>query len=159
MPLRSLASSALFSMMAGLKTVARSVPDWATGGSIRPSLTENFLAKGMEFGLWLEPKMVNPDSDLYRAHPDWVLHANPAPVLLARNQLVLDLSRPEEQDDLFERVDTLLAEYPITYLKWDMNRTISQPGDCLGRAAGHRKTLALYQLMARIRSAHPRVKI
>lgn len=122
-------------------------------------LTENFLAKGMEFGLWLEPKMVNPDSDLYRAHPDWVLHANPAPVLLARNQLVLDLSRPEVQDDLFERVDTLLAEYPITYLKWDMNRTISQPGDCLGRAAGHRKTLALYQLMARIRSAHPRVEI
>ena len=122
-------------------------------------LAEHLLAKGMEFGLWLEPEMVNPDSDLYRAHPDWVLHANPAPVLLARNQLVLDLSRPEVQDYLFQRVDTLLAEYPITYLKWDMNRTISQPGDYLGRAAGHRQTLALYQLMARIRSAHPRVEI
>ena len=62
----------------------------------------------MEFGLWVEPEMVNPDSDLYRAHPDWVLNTQPAPLLSARNQLVLDLTRVEVQDYLFERLDALL---------------------------------------------------
>jgi len=66
---------------------------------------------------------------IYRAHPDWVLNTQPAPLLSARNQLVLDLTRVKVQDYLFERLDALLNEYPISYLKWDMNRAIHQPGD------------------------------
>lgn len=113
----------------------------------------------MEFGLWIEPEMVNPDSDLYRAHPDWVLHADPAPRILARHQLVLDLTRPEVRDYLFERIDALLSEYDISYLKWDMNRDIHQPGSSSGRAVVHYQTLALYQLLESVRAAHPRVEI
>ena len=122
-------------------------------------LADHVNGLGMEFGLWVEPEMVNPDSDLYRAHPDWVLNADPAPRLLERNQLVLDLSRNEVCEYLFERMDALLTEYPITYLKWDMNRSLSQPGGQDGRAATHRQTRALYALLSRIRSAHPKVEI
>lgn len=114
---------------------------------------------GMEFGLWIEPEMVNPDSDLYRAHPDWALNLSPAPLLMSRNQLVLDLTRPEVCEYLFERIDALLTEYAITYLKWDMNRNLDQPGDAEGRAVTHRQTLALYDLLARVRAAHPAVEI
>jgi alpha-galactosidase len=113
----------------------------------------------MEFGLWVEPEMVNPDSNLYRARPDWVLNTQPAPLLSARNQLVLDLTRVEVQNYLFKRLDALLSEYPISYLKWDMNRAIHQPGDQNGRAVGHKQTRSLYKLLARIRSAHPDVEI
>lgn len=70
----------------------------------------------MEFGLWIEPEMVNPDSDLYRAHPEWVLSAAPAPAVVFRHQLALDLTRKEVQDYLFERIDALLSTYAITYL-------------------------------------------
>jgi alpha-galactosidase len=115
--------------------------------------------KSMEFGLWVEPEMVNPDSDLYRAHPDWVLSAKPAPLVLARNQLVLDLTRPEVQDYLFERLDALLTEYDISYLKWDMNRNLHQPGGSDGRAVTHYQILALYALMERLRAKHPTVEI
>ena len=72
---------------------------------------------------------------------------------------MLDLTRIEVQTYLFERLDTLLCEYPISYLKWDMNRAIHQPGDQYGRAVGHHQTRALYHLLERIRSAHPKVEI
>ncbi|CAI8418155.1 MAG: Alpha-galactosidase [Porticoccaceae bacterium UBA1117] len=103
--------------------------------------------------------MVNPYSDLYRAHPDWVLNADPAPLILSRNQLVLDLTRTEVQTYLFERLDTLLTEYSINYLKWDMNRAVYQPNNQSGRAVGHHQTNALYALLARLRTAHPTVEI
>ena len=67
----------------------------------------------MQFGLWFEPEMVNPDSDLYRAHPDWILSAGERLPPLARNQLVLDLTRPEVAGYLLERISVLLAEYDI----------------------------------------------
>ena len=137
--------------------------DWRVDETVFPRgltpLIDYVQAKGMEFGLWVEPEMVNPDSDLYRAHPDWILSASSVPVLLARNQLVLDLTRAEVQDYLFGCIDDLLSQYAISYLKWDMNRTISQPGDAGGRAVTHYQTLALYQLLARIRKAHPTVEI
>ena len=122
-------------------------------------LIDHVKAKNMEFGLWVEPEMVNPDSDLYRAHPDWVLNADPAPLILSRNQLVLDLTRTEVQTYLFERLDTLLTEYSINYLKWDMNRAVYQPNNQSGRAVGHHQTNALYTLLARLRTAHPTVEI
>jgi alpha-galactosidase len=114
---------------------------------------------GMEFGLWVEPEMVNPDSDLFRAHPDWALRAQGRPLVLGRHQLVLDLTRAEVADDLFGKLDFLLAAHPIAYLKWDMNRDLAQACDTLGRAAYRRHTRAVYALMARLRERHPQVEI
>jgi len=122
-------------------------------------LIEHVNKIGMEFGIWFEPEMVNPDSDLYRAHPDWVLNAAPAPDVLFRNQMVLDLTRKEVSDYLFERIDDVLSQHNITYVKWDMNRDLNQPGGADGRAVTHYQTLALYELMKRVRAAHPTVEI
>ncbi len=137
--------------------------DWFVDEAVFPDglgpLIAHVNARGMEFGLWIEPEMVNPDSDLYRAHPDWVLSADPAPLVMFRHQLVLDLTRKEVQNYLFERIDALLTDHEITYLKWDMNRDLNQPGGRDGRAVTHYQTLALYALMERLRSAHPRVEI
>ena len=122
-------------------------------------LIETVQRSGMQFGLWVEPEMVNPDSDLYRAHPDWVLGTPPAPAVVSRHQYVLDLTRTEVVDYLFSRIDALLSEYDVAYLKWDMNRDLDQPGDAAGRAATHAQTLAVYALLKRLREAHPRVEI
>jgi alpha-galactosidase len=102
--------------------------------------------------------MVNPDSDLYRAHPDWVLMPDGETALLARNQLVLDLVRPEVADHLFGSIDALVDEYAIDYLKWDANRDVLDATHA-GRAAGHRQVEAVYQLMERVRVAHPGLEI
>lgn len=115
--------------------------------------------KAMEFGLWVEPEMVNPDSDLYREHPDWVLRLDPYPRMTGRNQLVLDLTNSEVHDYLFDRLGSLLSEYRISYLKWDMNRDLVLPGDRAGNAAVHRQTTELYRLIDRLRSSFPSVEI
>ena len=137
--------------------------DWTVDKTVFPDglgpLIDYVHGKDMAFGLWIEPEMVNPDSDLYRAHPDWVLSASPAPLILSRNQLVLDLTRAEVQDYLFNSIDALLIQYPISYLKWDMNRVINQPGNAEGRAVTHYQTLALYRLLARLRAGHPKIEI
>ena len=137
--------------------------DWYVDDAVFPNGLGPLIAKvhdrGMQFGLWIEPEMANPDSDLLRAHPDWVLGLPPAPAVMTRNQCVLDLTRSDVVGYLYERLDALLSEYPIQYLKWDMNRDLNQPGDEAGRAAGHRQTLALYELMRRVREAHPTVEI
>ncbi len=142
---------------------AAGLGDWYVDESVFPDGLGPLIAKvhdrGMQFGLWVEPEMANPDSDLLRAHPDWVLGLAGAPAVMTRNQHVLDLTRSPVVDYLYERLDALLSEYPIRYLKWDMNRDLNQPGDEAGRAATHRQTLALYELMRRIREAHPSVEI
>ena len=115
--------------------------------------------KGMEFGLWVEPEMVNPDSELYREHPDWVLRLDPYPRMTGRNQLVLDLTNNEVTDYLYERLGSLLTEYRISYLKWDMNRDLVLPGDRAGNAAVHRQTTELYRLIDRLRTGFPHVEI
>jgi alpha-galactosidase len=114
---------------------------------------------GMEFGLWVEPEMVNPDSQLFRAHPDWVLQVKDRPLVLGRNQLVLDLSRPEVMDYLFTRLHGLLTQYPIAYFKWDMNRDLAQACGSTGRAAYRTQTLAVYELIGRLRRSHPDLEI
>jgi alpha-galactosidase len=114
---------------------------------------------GMEFGIWVEPEMVNPDSDLYRAHPDWVLEVKGRPLLTSRHQLVLDLTRKDVTDYLFDRLDALLAEHPIVYIKWDMNRDLTHATDAQGRAAVSRQTRAVYALMDRLRAAYPKLEI
>jgi len=116
-------------------------------------------ALGMEFGLWVEPEMVNPDSGLYRAHPDWALQLAGRPLLTARNQLVLDIARPEAANYLFDKISALLAAYPIAYLKWDHNRDLTTAGLADGRAGYRAQVHAAYALMARLRTAHPQVEI
>ena len=85
-------------------------------------------ALGMRFGLWVEPEMVNPDSKLYRAHPDWVYHFRHRSRTEWRNQLVLNLAREDVRDWVCETLDTLLSEHNIEFIKWDMNRHVSEPG-------------------------------
>ena len=120
-------------------------------GGLAP-LAEHVQALGMEFGLWVEPEMINPDSDLFRAHPDWVLGANARSIPTARNQLVLDMRRPDVRDHLYEKLDGLLSATPISYLKWDHNRAHAPAG-------GSAQTRGTYDLLARIRAAHPHVEI
>lgn len=104
---------------------------------------------GMTFGLWFEPEMVNPDSDLFRAHPDWML--GPRDQTTGRNQLVLDLAKPAVRDNLFAQVSSILTEYPIDYIKWDHNRLLP--------VVDSAQTHGLYDLLSRLRSAHPGVEI
>jgi alpha-galactosidase len=127
-------------------------------GGLAP-LADHVVSKGMEFGLWVEPEMVNPDSELLRAHPDWALQLEGRPHQTARNQLVLDLTRPEVSDYLFDSISPLLRMLPISYLKWDHNRDLVATGDRAGLAAYRRQVLAAYALFDRFRLAFPHVEI
>ena len=130
-------------------------------GGLRP-LIERVNALGMKFGLWVEPEMVSEDSDLYRAHPDWALTLPGRSPARGRNQLVLDLGRPEVVDYLVERLSALLAENHIEYIKWDMNRNMSDvysralPPERQGEVA-HRYMLGVYRLLDRLTTAFPHV--
>ena len=114
-------------------------------------LADKVRALGMEFGLWVEPEMVNPDSDLYRAHPDWALHSPGRVQPTARHQLLLNLALPQVRDYLFGALDALLREVPIAYLKWDHNRDLAPAG-------GAAQVAGTYDLLARLRAAHPLVE-
>ena len=122
-------------------------------------LADRVHTLGMEFGLWFEPEMVNPDSDLYRAHPDWPLQLSRGRAPLSRSQLVLDFTRPEVTDHIFAAMDKVLRETPVDCIKWDMNRDLAPPVGIDGRAVTSRQTRAVYALMDRIRAAHPRIEI
>ena len=115
----------------------------------------------MEFGLWFEPEMVNPDSDVARAHPDWMMAARDELPVASRHQQVLDLSVPGAYEHVKGQILALLAEYDIAYIKWDHNRDLieagSQPDG--GRPAVHAQTLALYRLLDEIRAEHPALEI
>jgi alpha-galactosidase len=136
--------------------------DWWVSTDAHPlgltPLISHVRKLGMEFGLWFEPEMVNPDSDLYRAHPDWVLSTPGVDQPLARTQYILDLTNPAVSAYLFERIDAVLSEHEIGYVKWDYNRDMCAPGH-EGRASSYRQTQALYSLLRKIRSAHPGVEI
>jgi alpha-galactosidase len=126
-------------------------------------LIDKVHALGMDFGLWVEPEMVNPDSDLYRKHPDWVLNFPGRPRSEGRNQLVLNLARPEVRDYLLGFLDKLLSENEIAFLKWDYNRNWSEPGwDQLPAAEQKRVyvefTRNLYAILAELRKRHPKVE-
>jgi alpha-galactosidase len=112
----------------------------------------------MTFGLWVEPEMANAESDILRAHPDWVLGDPKRKQPLGRGQYVLDLSRPEVADSIFGQLDAVLGEAPITYLKWDMNRDLTHPLS-RGKMASRAQTLAVYALIDRLRDAHPNLEI
>jgi alpha-galactosidase len=119
---------------------------------------------GMDFGLWVEPEMINPDSDLYRAHPDWVMNFTGRPRGELRNQLVLNLARDDVKEYIFGVLDKLASENHIRYFKWDMNRIFSEPGWPEAAPADQRKlwvqyVVNLYDILARLRSKHPNLEI
>lgn len=120
-------------------------------------LADHVTGLGMEFGLWLEPEMINEQSQLYRNHPDWVLHLPGIPLERGRNQLVLNLARVEVIEYLFEKIDGLLKDYPIGYIKWDHNRILSEGGNA-GRPSISAQTAGFYTLLDRLRTAHPEVE-
>ncbi|MDE2487248.1 MAG: alpha-galactosidase, partial [Alphaproteobacteria bacterium] len=121
-------------------------------------LVDHVRAQGLEFGLWVEPEMANADSELLRAHPDWVLGEPGRVQPLGRGQYVLDLTRSEVSEAIFRQLDALLSAQPIAYLKWDMNRDLTHPASG-GRPASRAQVLAVYALMDRLRAAHPTVEI
>jgi len=127
--------------------------DWVVDKSVYPDglhpLVEHVRSKGLQFGLWFEPEMVNPDSDLYRKHPEWVLHQESYETPLARNQLVLNIDKTEVFDYLFEKMSVLINEYRIDYIKWDHNRDLIIAGDGQ-QSRMHKQTLACYRLMDKL---------
>ncbi|ALE06984.1 alpha-galactosidase [Arthrobacter sp. ERGS1:01] len=130
---------------------------WADG--LGP-IANHVRGLGMEFGLWFEPEMVNPDSELARNHPDWILHTDGRWPVRARQQQVLNLANPDCFDYLLGRIDAILTEYPIDYIKWDHNRDLLDAADPrTGRAAVRETTLALYRLLAELKSRHPGLEI
>ncbi|NBD25850.1 alpha-galactosidase [Paenibacillus glycinis] len=143
-----------------------SLGDWIVDKNKLPNgledLAERVRNHGLEFGLWFEPEMVSPDSDLYRAHPDWCLHVPGRRRSEGRQQLILDLSRADVQAYIMESVSSILASAPITYVKWDMNRNMSEIGSALlpanrQRETAHRYMLGLYNVLEQITSAFPKV--
>ncbi len=140
--------------------------DWtpypgAFPNGLRP-LADDVHELGMRFGLWVEPEMVNPDSDLYRAHPDWVLHQANRRRTTLRNQMVLDFGRPDVVAWALDWLDRLVADNGIDYLKWDCNRPFTEPGRP-GRADQDRlwidHTRGVYQVMEGLRTNHPGLRI
>jgi alpha-galactosidase len=137
--------------------------DWTVARSIFPQglrpLSDHVHARGMQFGLWYEPEMANPDSDVFRAHPDWALQVRGRPLLTSRRQVALDISRPEVADHLFTTLSHEVTNSRIDYIKWDFNRDLLDAADAQGRAAYRRQVLALYALWDRLHHAHPELEI
>lgn len=146
----------------GRRDDTSSLGDWRVDPSRFPSGLDAFIrhvkSLGMDFGLWVEPEMVSPDSDLYRAHPDWCVHAPGLARRTMRGQLWLDMARSDVRDHVFSQIDALLSEYDIACLKWDCNRFLD-PAISGGQQAAERITRGSYELMDRLRSAHPGVDI
>jgi len=130
-----------------------SLGDWTVDRRKWPDglhpLIAHVQSLGMTFGLWFEPEMVNPNSDLFRAHPDWML--GPQHQVTGRNQMVLDMARAEVRDHLFHAMSAVLTEYPIDYVKWDHNRLLP--------VVDAAQTTGAYALFDRLRAAHPGVEI
>lgn len=127
-----------------------------------PAFAEQILAKGMRFGLWIEPEAVSPDSKLYHEHPDWVYRNQGVPEILVRNQLVLDLGNPEAYAWMEQTLRDLLTNQPVTFLKWDMTRPITapgRPGDLLALEWSFAHTRAYYRLLEMIRREFPDVTV
>lgn len=143
--------------------------DWFVDETLWPDgltpLIDAVTSRGMEFGLWVEPEMINLNSDVARAHPDWIVgpaavsHKDGGRLPLAwRNQHIIDLVNPEAWQYIFDRIDALLRENKISYLKWDQNRDLTEHGHA-GRSSVHEQTLAAYRLFDELRKAHPGVEI
>ncbi|MFT2691614.1 alpha-galactosidase [Clavibacter zhangzhiyongii] len=138
--------------------------DWTPDPAAWPDglgpLAEHVRGLGMELGLWVEPEMVNEDSDLARAHPDWILRARPELPPRFRFQQVLDLTNPDAFAHILDALDRLVRELGVAYLKWDHNRDLIEAGHpASGTPAVHEQTLAVYALMDELRARHPELEI
>jgi len=137
--------------------------DWYVDEDVWPDglgpIVHRVRALGMEFGLWFEPEMVNEDSDLARAHPEWILQADGRLPIRSRHQQVLNLAIPEAFAHVLERMTAIIGEYGIEYVKWDHNRDLVEAGHPGGSAAVHEQTLAAYRLMATLRERFPTLEI
>lgn len=142
--------------------------DWTVNRTKFPNglkpLIDHVNGLGMDFGLWVEPEMINANSDLYRAHPDWVIHFPNRPRSELRNQMVLNLARNDVKEYLFGVLDKLASENNIRYFKWDMNRAVSEPGWPDAGPVEQRKlwvdyTRNLYEIIDRLRAKHPKLEI
>ncbi len=140
---------------AGRRDDSSGLGDWTVDQRVWPAglgpLIKRVRNLGMEFGIWFEPEMVNPNSDLFRTHPDWALNDPSYTQITGRNQLVLDMSRKDVRDYLLTNISTLLDSHDISYIKWDHNRDLVSAG-------AHAQTLGTYQLLSKLKSAHPKVQ-
>ncbi|WP_423800578.1 alpha-galactosidase [Neobacillus sp. SAB-20_R2A] len=143
-----------------------SLGDWTVYQKKLPhglkGLGDYVQTKGMKFGLWVEPEMVSPDSDLYRKHPDWCLHVKGRNRTLSRNQLILDLSRSEVCEWLLETLTNLFRSAPISYVKWDMNRNMTEIGSAAlsperQKETAHRYMLGLYHILEKLTERFPHI--
>ncbi|MBR4457914.1 MAG: alpha-galactosidase [Clostridia bacterium] len=143
-----------------------SLGDWVVDRRKLPnglrSLAEKVHGLGLKFGLWFEPEMISPDSDLYRAHPEYAMQIRGRTPIEGRNQLILDLSRADVQDFVYSAVADVLRENPIDYVKWDMNRNFSNVGSLQlpperMRELPHRYMLGLYGVLERLQADFPDV--
>ena len=143
-----------------------SLGDWYVNdkklkGGLKP-LVDRVNALGVKFGIWFEPEMISPDSDLYRAHPDWCLHVDGREKSIGRQQYVLDMSRADVRDNIFEQMSAILSSANIEYVKWDFNRNLTEVGSALlpperqGEVA-HRYILGVYELLERLLKAFPKL--
>ena len=126
----------------------QSLGDWDIDPRKYPEGLTPLIAKvnehGMSFGIWFEPEMINPNSDLYRRHPEWVL--GPLDQLLGRGQLVLDMANADVRDYLFGKISNVLSNHNVSYIKWDHNRVLPHVDAA--------QTNGTYTLLARLRDAH-----
>ncbi|WP_347350649.1 alpha-galactosidase [Intrasporangium sp.] len=143
----------------------RGLGDWVVSQQVWPDglhpLVDHVRGLGMQFGLWFEPEMVNPDSDTARAHPEWVMSARREWPVESRFQQVLNLGIPEAYAHVRDQMCAILDEYDIGYLKWDHNRDLIEAGTRAdgGRPGVHAQTLAFYRLLDELRAAHPWLEI
>lgn len=137
--------------------------DWVVSPDVFPEGLDPLIGEvhrlGMKFGLWVEPEMINVDSDLYRHHPDWILHFPGRPRTEARSQLILDFGRTEVVEYIFQALDRLLVQYPIEFIKWDMNRYAREPGSVAGKDIWRKHVEGVYSIMDRLRQKYPRLNI
>ncbi len=143
-----------------------SLGDWFVNKEKLPgglnALVEKVNSYGIGFGLWFEPEMVSPDSDLYREHPDWCIHVPNRHRSLGRNQSILDYSRADVREYIIETLSNVLSSAKITYVKWDMNRNMSEIGSKMlpanrQKETAHRYILGVYEVMGTITSRFPNI--
>jgi alpha-galactosidase len=136
--------------------------DWVVSKDVWPDglkpLIDVVKSRGMEFGLWFEGEMVNPDSDLFREHPDWILHVEGRTPPEGRFQQVVDLTHQGAYDHVLGQIDSVLSEYDIAYIKWDHNRTLTDAAH-FGKAAVREQTKAIYRLFDELKLRHPGLEI
>lgn len=146
----------------------RGLGDWQVNETKLPGGLENLVSRinslGMSFGIWGEPEMVNENSRLFREHPDWTLHVPGRAPARGREQLVLDFSRKEVRDNIYDQLRKIFSSAPITYVKWDMNRCLTDvwsaalPPNRQGEVY-HRYVLGVYELLERLHQDYPQMLI